>query len=108
MVGMAVMEADGGQTGANDGHIINRGSQHASGGTDGNPVPLPGGHCGTKSGHGNFVGSQHAPAGNDGIPVLDALMDGQIGSEASVHCMRVGSQQADEGRVVMEADGQIS
>ena len=108
MVGMGVMEADGGQIGANEGHIINRGSQHASGGTDGNPVPVPGGHCGTKSGHGNFAGSQQASAGNDGIPVLDALMDGQIGSEASVHCMRVGSQQPLEGRVVMEADGQMS
>lgn len=108
MVGMGVMEAEGEQIGANDGHIINRGSQHASGGTDGNPVPPPGGHCGTKSGHGNFAGSQQAPAGNDGIPVLDALMDGQIGSEASVHCMRVGSQQPLEGRIVMEADGQIS
>lgn len=107
MVGIGVIEADALQIGANDGQVINRGSQHASGGIEGNPVPPPGGHCGTKSGHGNFAGSQHAPAGKEGMPVLEALIDGQIGCVASVHCIRDGSQQASGGRAVEEAEGQI-
>ena len=105
MVGIGVME---GQIGANEGHVINRGSQQASGGMEGNPVPLPGGHCGTKSGHGNFAGSQHAPAGNDGMPVLDALIEGQIGCETSVHRIREGSQQASGERGVLEAESASS
>lgn len=108
MVGMGVIEADALQIGANEGQVINRGSQHASGGIEGNPVPPPGGHCGTKSGQGNFAGSQHAPAGKEGKPVLEALIEGQIGWEASVHCMREGSQQASGGRAVVEADRQTS
>lgn len=42
------------------------------------------------------------------MPVLDALIEGQIGWEASVHCIREGSQQASGGRGVVEAEGQIS
>lgn len=103
--------------GANDGHIINRGSQHASGGIDGSPVPPPGEQIGTKSGQGNFAGSQQVPVGS-------GVIDGQIGCE-DVHCVRVGSQHGTEFCVgfalmdsekdgrgvdaeVMEAEGQIN
>lgn len=106
-VGIGVIDAEGEQTGANDGHVINRGSQHASGGIEGSPVPPPGGHSGTKSGQGNFAGSQHAPAGNEGIGVFDALCEGQIGTTESVHCIRVGSQHASRGRLVTDAEGQM-
>jgi hypothetical protein len=97
------------QTGTNDGQFTSRGSQHASGGIEGSPVPPPGGQRGTKSGQRNLAGSQHAPSGNEGIGLLDALCVGHTGTVESAHCMRDGSQQADEGRVVMEAEaeGQI-
>ena len=99
LVGTGVIDAE--QMGANDGHVMSRGSQHASGGIEGSPVPPPGGQRGTKSGQGNFAGSQHAPAGNEGMAV------GHRGTVESEHCMREGSQQSRRAVIDAEAEGQM-
>ncbi len=95
-VGIGVIDAE--QMGANDGHVMSRGSQHAFGGIEG---PPPGGQRGTKSGQGNFAGSQHAPAGNEGMAV------GHRGTVESEHCVRDGSQQSRRAVMDAEAEGQM-